>query len=185
MSEIEKFRFRSKNGILKFLDTFNKNSNSKGILTSITTILFIGNMGLLDYKKPISKSNFKKIITTLIVLSNIFHLINSELSLLRIDSIFDELNNKKTFISKMYLIFNIYEIGYLPYELSIILIYLYLKKNFKNVLSLILIFRSVPFYLLLLLKKTDLSKNDILNDIFEFFHSLCGIFIPIYLRFKN
>ena len=88
---IEKNRFRSENGIFNFLDKFNKKKQAKNILTVVTSVIFIVNIYSLkiDFKdlriSIFEPKNITKIISINIMLSNIYHIINSELSLTKMN----------------------------------------------------------------------------------------------------
>lgn len=188
---IEKNRFRSENGIFNFLDKFNKKKQAKNILTVVTSVIFIVNIYSLkiDFKdlriSIFEPKNITKIISINIMLSNIYHIINSELSLTKMNYKKD-IKKKKNLIQKVWLTYNIYELGYLPYEMSAFLLMNRfgvdrINKRLRN----FFILRNIPFYLLSIFKNSQLNKNNNLKDIFEIFHALSGIYIMYEYRFNK
>jgi len=188
---IEKFRFRSENGIFKFLDKFNKRKQAKNILTLVTSLIFLVNIyslkiDLKDLRNSvIDPTNITNIISINLMLSNIYHVVNSELSLTTKMNYKEEMK-EKTLIQKIWFTFNIYEVGYLPYEMTAFLLMNYYDKNsvvVSDSLRYFFILRNIPFYLLSIFKDIQLNNNNNFKDIFEMFHALSGIYIMYQYRF--
>ena len=191
--KIELFRFRSENGIFKFLDEFNKKKNAKNILTFLTSMIFLINiysLKITDINNISLPNVISQILSVNLMLSNIYHLVNSELSLSKMDSFREELKLKKNFFSKIWFIFNIYEVGYLPYEIGTFLFLMYLNKGgstneLKRRENIIFLARNIPFYLILIFKNNKLLNNNNFKDLFEFCHSLLGIIMMCKYRFER
>lgn len=189
---IEIFRFRSEKGIFKFLDKFNKRKQAKNILTFVTSLIFLVNIYSLKINltdlinSVIDPTNITKIISINLMLSNIYHVINSELSLTTKMNYKEEMKKKKNLIQKIWFTFNIYEVGYLPYEMTAFLLMNYYGLYYVgNRLSYFFILRNIPFYLLSIFKNSQLNNNNNFKDIFEMFHSLSGIYIMYQYRFNK
>ena len=189
--EIEPFRFRSKNGIFNFLDRFNKGKQAKNILSLLTSVIFVVNINSLKLEfqelrsSVLDPKNITKIISINLMLSNIYHVINSELSLTKMNYK-KEIKKKKNLIQKVWFTYNIYELGYLPYEMVTFL----LMKRFgldsvDHRLRNFFILRNIPFYLLSIFKNSKLNKNNNFKDIFEVIHALSGIYIMYQYRINT
>lgn len=188
---LEKIRFRSEKGIFKFLDKFNERKQAKNILTFVTSLIFLVNIYSLkiDFKdlknSVLDQTNITNIISINLMLSNIYHVINSELSLTKMNYR-EEIKNKKGLIQKIWFNFNIYETGYLPYEMSAFLLMNYSGLDYVDSrLKYLFILRNIPFYLLSIFKNSQLNKNNNFKDIFEMFHALSGIYIMYQYRFNK
>ena len=153
------------------------------ILTFMSSLFLLvnNNSWKLEFKdlidSVIDRGNSIKIISIILMLSNIYHAINSELSLINMNYK-EEIKKRKNIIDKIWFSFNIYEVGYLPYEMVAFLLINRIKVNVvDNRLMYFFILRNIPFYLLSIFKDSQLNKNNNLKDIFEMFHALSGIYI--------
>jgi hypothetical protein len=192
MTNLEPFRFRSEKGIFKFLDKFNKSKQAKNILTFVTSLIFLVNIYSLKIdlkdliKSVLDPTNITNIISINLILSNIYHVINSQLSLTKMNYK-EEMKKKKNLIQKIWFTFTIYEVGYLPYEMTAFLFMNYYDKNsvVSSSLRYFFILRNIPFYLLSIFKNSQLNNNNNFKDIFEMFHALSGIYIMYQYRFNE
>jgi hypothetical protein len=191
MTNLEPLRFRSEKGIFKFLDKFNKRKQAKNILTFATSLIFLVNIYSLkiDLKDLINSvidpTNITKIISINLMLSNIYHVINSQLSLTKMNYK-EEMKKKKNLIQKIWFTFTIYEVGYLPYEMvTFLLMKRFGLDSIDHRLRNFFILRNIPFYLLSIFKNSKLNKNNNFKDIFEVIHALSGIYIMYQYRINT
>lgn len=191
MTNLELLRFRSEKGIFNFLDKFNKRKQAKNILTLVTSLIFLVNISSLkiDLKDLINSvidpTNITNIISINLMLSNIYHVINSQLSLTKMNYK-EEMKKKKNLIQKIWFTFTIYEVGYLPYEMvTFLLMKRFGLDSIDHRLRNFFILRNIPFYLLSIFKNSKLNKNNNFKDIFEVIHALSGIYIMYQYRINT
>ena len=150
----------------KFL-FFNKFRN-KRYITIVMTIIVLVDMGY-SYR-------LRTIIPTTLMTSNIFHLIDSERTIEK----YNIVNTVRSSSLKniFWTIFNTYQIGYIPYEISAFMFLFRLlprPTRIDKLIAILIIMRHIPFYI---------PGKTCKTGMYEALHSIVGIVGMAYFRIR-